>query len=86
MAAGLFPEARLEVPVVAHLHQWDKAAGVWLHHMPGNAHGYSWGCQQGEGEGTGLSQIPLHLTSQVSGEKTAAVTVPFVSPACFPSH
>lgn len=29
MAAGLLPESRLEVPVVAQQHQWDKPAGVW---------------------------------------------------------
>lgn len=89
MAAGLLPETRLEVPVVAHQHQWDKPAGVWLYHMPGNAHGHSWGCLQGEGEGlasTEVCHIPLNLTGQVSAYKTAALTVSFVSPACFPSR
>lgn len=27
MAAWLFPETRLEVSVVVHLHQWDNPAG-----------------------------------------------------------
>lgn len=76
MAAGLFPDARLEVPVVVYLHQGNKLAGVWLYNVP--AHGHSWGCLQGEGEGlaiTGVSQIPLDLTGQGCGDKVGAVTV-----------
>lgn len=57
-------------------HQWDSPV-LWLHLMPGSAQGHGWGCLQGEGEGvavTGVSQIPLDLTGQVSGDKTAALT------------
>lgn len=70
MAARLFPEARLEVPVVALLHQWDKAAGVWLHHVPGNAHGHSWGCQQGEVRDWGVPDTPApHRSGEWRGKQ-----------------
>lgn len=46
MAAGLFPDTRLEVPVVAPVGQgWDLAAP-----LPGNTPGHSWGCSQSKGE------------------------------------